>query len=88
LGEQMGPLAVMRAEHAEIDGALGGAGTLEGADHVRATLLHVLEVARQHFVKEDNVLFPMAERVVGAHKLEELNAGLLKRRAAEPLAGA
>jgi regulator of cell morphogenesis and NO signaling len=88
LGRDMGPLAVMRAEHAEIDGALGGAAGFEDADRIRATLLHVVEVARQHFVKEDNVLFPTAERILGTPKLEELNAKLIERRAAEPLAGA
>lgn len=84
LGAGNGPLAVMRAEHEEIDCGLAAIAARQGAEDVRERLAHVIEVARQHFAKEDEVLFPMAEEVLDGGVLEELSAELLRRRGGQP----
>lgn len=75
-----GPVAVMRAEHEEIEGAverlLGGVALEEG----RALLERIAPLARQHFAKEEQVLFPMAEQRLGAARLEELGARWAEER--------
>jgi hemerythrin-like domain-containing protein len=62
-----GPLAVMRAEHEEIEARLA---RLEGADpaqpEVRAEFAGLARVARDHFRKEEEVLFAFAERLLDA----------------------
>lgn len=67
-----GPLAVMRAEHDEIEGAVNRAASEADAEVARGLLLHAISVAREHFAKEEQVLFPMATQALGEDKLEEL----------------
>lgn len=78
-----GPLAVMRAEHEEIEGRLA---RLEGADPGRQDLssdLHrLVAVAREHFLKEEEVLFGFARRLLDAERLRALGAQLAERRGA------
>ncbi|HET7040319.1 MAG TPA: hemerythrin domain-containing protein [Gemmatimonadales bacterium] len=69
-----GPLAVMRAEHDEIEGTLLGLAALADPAEVRRRLRHAIAVAREHFRKEEMVLFPMAERALGAAALERMGA--------------
>jgi regulator of cell morphogenesis and NO signaling len=88
MGAGNGPLAVMRAEHQEIERGLATLGARQSAEEVRETLAQVLQVARQHFAKEDEVLFPMAEDVLDGGALEGLGAELLRRRGDHPLAPA
>lgn len=68
----MGPLAVMRGEHEEIEGSverlLGGVELEEG----RELLGRIAGLARDHFSKEEQVLFPMAEQHLGAARLAEI----------------
>ncbi len=64
LPAENGPLAVMRAEHAEIEGLLA---RLEGEPPSRETdelLGALVGIARQHFLKEEQVLFAFAERLL------------------------
>lgn len=72
-----GPLQVMRAEHAEIEALLG---RLEGADPAglaaRADLARLCAVARDHFRKEEEVLFAFATRLLDAPRLAALGAAL------------
>lgn len=84
IGAGNGPLAVMRAEHEEIDRGLAAIGARQDAGDVREDLAQVIEVARQHFAKEDEVLFPMAEEVLDRGALEQLSAELLRRRGEQP----
>ncbi len=67
-----GPLAVMRDEHDEIEGSvdrlLGGVSLEEGRD----LLERIAARARDHFAKEEQVLFPMAEQRLGVEALEEI----------------
>jgi hemerythrin-like domain-containing protein len=39
-----------------------------------------VDVARQHFAKEETILFPMAEQVLSLAELEELGAQFDARR--------
>jgi iron-sulfur cluster repair protein YtfE (RIC family) len=79
-GQVEGPLNVMRAEHKEIEllaAAVSSSVTLEEA---REVVLRLLDVLREHFGKEEQVLFPMCERMLGEQKLTELGARWAKRR--------
>lgn len=68
----MGPLAVMRGEHEEIEGSverlLGGVELEEG----RELLGRIAGLAHEHFAKEEQVLFPMAEARLGEARLAEI----------------
>jgi hemerythrin-like domain-containing protein len=75
-----GPLAVMREEHDEIhrtlDIARDAQQTFEGIDR----LLHVLAVARQHFHKEEQILFKAARKHLGEKKLQSLGRRWVETR--------
>jgi hemerythrin-like domain-containing protein len=43
-------------------------------------LKDVLFAAREHFMKEENVLFPMAEQMLDARAMEQMGATWAKRR--------
>lgn len=68
----VGPLSVMRMEHDEIDETLASLQATEDPATAKHLVLHVVDVARQHFLKEEQVLFPMAEQVLSADTLERL----------------
>jgi hemerythrin-like domain-containing protein len=67
-----GPLAVMRAEHHEIEGTLEALRAEADPAALGRGLRHVIAVAREHFRKEELVLFPLADRELGAGVLERL----------------
>ena len=69
-----GPLAVMRQEHEEIERALAELSKIQDLGRLKSRLLHVLRSVRDHFKKEELVLFPMAEQRLGADVLDELGA--------------
>jgi len=71
---QGGPLAVMRMEHQEIEGGLARLPGLGELAPARQLLLRVVQVARDHFAKEEQVLYPIAHQALGEAKLEELGA--------------
>lgn len=69
LGVSAGPLAVMRLEHATIEDGLSRLlGTADAAD-ARRQLRHVIATARDHFAKEERILFPMAVAALGTEAL-------------------
>lgn len=78
--ELEGPLSVMMAEHDEIEGTLGKLADESDLDRARSLLRHALDVARDHFAKEEEVLFPMAERALGPEALERLTGDWAGRR--------
>ena len=67
-----GPAAAMRAEHDEIDHELMALRAAETEAQARGTLAAVIEKARDHFEKEEMVLFPLADELVPAAELESL----------------
>lgn len=69
-----GPLAVMRMEHEQIEGALEKLATAEELETAREQLLGVVDVAQHHFAKEEQVLFPMASQVLSEEALMRLGS--------------
>jgi iron-sulfur cluster repair protein YtfE (RIC family) len=88
-----GPIEVMRAEHEEIDRALAALRTSDDEESARRHLLHAVVTARDHFAKEEQVLFPLAEQFLGVEELSRLGAIWAERRgvaveSASPCVGA
>lgn len=73
-GLDTGPLPVMRAEHAEIErlisAALAADTAARAADHAGA----MAQLTVEHFIKEEQVLFVMAQQLLGDAQLEQLGA--------------
>jgi len=67
-----GPLAVMRAEHEELDRYVSEMRDSEDVDYVKTVLRDLVALARTHFEKEEAILFPLAEEALGEAKLMEL----------------
>jgi iron-sulfur cluster repair protein YtfE (RIC family) len=80
MGTGMGPIAVMRSEHEEIEGNLYRLAGVNSAAAARELLLATIDVARQHFSKEERVIFPMARQALGSDDLEELAHEWANRR--------
>ena len=77
---QMGPLAVMRMEHDEIENTLGQVQEAQDLAQAQRLVLHAVRVARDHFAKEEQVLFPMAHQVLDENTLTQLGARWAERR--------
>lgn len=79
LGE-MGPLAVMQAEHNEIvrllESAEGGSDSLA----MKSTVSNLLYLAQDHFQKEEQVLFPIALKFIDEEALTALGEQWAERR--------
>jgi hemerythrin-like domain-containing protein len=75
-----GPVAVMRAEHAQIEGTLDQIQAADELGQAKHLLMHTITLARQHFAKEEQVLFPMAQQVLDDQTLFELGAQWAERR--------
>jgi len=69
---QMGPLSVMRGEHRAIDDLLEA--LRKEADPVAFSALtgELIDLAFNHFQKEEGALFPMARQFIDEAKLSEL----------------
>lgn len=80
LGTAGGPLRVMRSEHDEIEGALDRVQQVHELEAARNLVRRALTVAREHFAKEEHVLFPMAAQFLGDNRLAELGAAWAQRR--------
>jgi hemerythrin-like domain-containing protein len=78
--EAAGPLNVMRREHQVVEGTLGQIPTVAELDQSKELFLDLIEVARQHFAKEERILFHMASSLLGEAKLGELGSNWAKRR--------
>lgn len=76
----MGPLAVMRSEHDEIESSVERVVHGVGADEGRELLGRIAGLAHEHFAKEEQVLFPLAEERLGAGQLEEIGARWAEER--------
>jgi len=73
-------VAVMREEHLDIEASLARALETGDVDEARDLLLHVIDVARPHFAKEEDVLFPLAERALAEETLLRLGERWAERR--------
>jgi hemerythrin-like domain-containing protein len=68
----MGPLAVMRAEHRQIDELFEAARRETDIDALRSVIGNLLELAFGHFQKEEQVLFAMARQHLDEATLTDL----------------
>jgi iron-sulfur cluster repair protein YtfE (RIC family) len=75
-----GPTDVMRAEHDEIDATLEALRATADEAAARRAVLQVVALARDHFAKEEQVLFPIAEEILPHEELERLGAEWARRR--------
>lgn len=80
LGSEAGPLAVMRMEHDEIEHSLQRLPEIQNLSEAQGLLLHLVQVAQDHFTKEEHVLFPMAQQMLDAPTLVRLGADWAERR--------
>ncbi len=80
LGTGDGPLAVMRAEHEEMARLLEQIEDADDADQVILWIEEALSAARSHFQKEERVLFPMAQHLLGDEALTRLGKSWAKAR--------
>lgn len=69
-----GPLEVMQADHGEIHETLEAALRETDIGAAAGTLQHAIDLARDHFAKEEGVLFPHARELIDSALLEELGA--------------
>ncbi|WP_018131601.1 hemerythrin domain-containing protein [Effusibacillus pohliae] len=82
IGTETGPIAVMEYEHSEAKRMLAeferqagqpeGPWTPERLQAVTAPLVRGCQILFEHFLKEENVLFPMAETILSQQEKEEL----------------
>ena len=77
---QMGPVTVMRMEHQQIETQLQALAAEGAAAPARERLLDVLRQARDHFAKEEQVLFPMAANILTQAELRAAGARWAERR--------
>ena len=77
---QGGPVAVMRMEHEEIEGTLNAIPEIQDVETICSRLLGAIQVARQHFMKEEQILFPLADQVLGFEQLQDLGERWAERR--------
>lgn len=74
LGKDVGPLVVMRAEHEEMKHLLRGIDRSVDAGEAIDLVREALGAARAHFQKEEQALFPMAQRLLGDDELTRLGS--------------
>ena len=79
----IGPMAVMRMEHQEIEEALDDAAGAEDLEDAIVAVTRAIEVARPHFHKEEIVLFRLAVEAIPAAELERLGRLWGERRKIE-----
>ena len=90
LSRDQGPLAVMHSEHQafrELVDALGAAVRARDVDAQRVHAAEIIGLLRDHIMKEDHVLFPMALRLLGEderHEVDERAAALDASASAAP----
>ena len=77
---QIGQSETFHEEHDEIDARLGEVQKARGAKQARELLLRAVLRSREHFDKEERIVFPLAERVMKARTLYSLGDEWLKRR--------
>jgi len=77
---QIGQNETFHEEHDEIDARLTGVQKARGAKQASELLLRAVLRSREHFDKEERIVFPLAEQVMKARTLFSLGDEWLKRR--------
>jgi hemerythrin-like domain-containing protein len=65
-----GPVSVMRGEHERIESCLEAIAGEQDLSRIRAIANDFFKLARQHFAKEEQVLFLIARQQLGDELLE------------------
>lgn len=81
MGHPHAALDVMHEEHEEVKGHVMAARNATRVDVAVEELLRAVDLARYHFLKEEQVTFPLAEQLLGAEELERLGREWAARRA-------
>jgi hemerythrin-like domain-containing protein len=79
---QIGQSETFHEEHDEIDARLVEVQTARNARQACELLLRAVLRSREHFDKEERIVFPLAERVLKAKTLSSLGDEWMKRREA------
>ena len=80
--EQIGQNETFHEEHKVIEQTLAKVHRAKTAKDAKAILLGAMAACREHFDKEERIVFPLAERVLKAKTLSDLGAAWLKKREA------
>lgn len=75
-----GIFVAMLEEHEAIEAALHELAATRDLERARDLALEVVHLARQHFAKEENVAFPMADRLLEKAEQEKLIARWARAR--------
>jgi hemerythrin-like domain-containing protein len=78
--EQIGQSETFHEEHDEIDAQLADVQKARGPKQARDLLLRAVLRSREHFDKEERIVFPLAERLLKAKTLSSLGGEWMKRR--------
>lgn len=76
----MGPLAVMRMEHDQIESLFGRISQASSLSEAQGLTLQLIHIAQDHFAKEERVLFPMATQILDQETLLELGVRWSEQR--------
>ena len=71
---------IMDEEHRTIGALLVEIARTHDPERGRELLLEMIHAAREHFLKEEQVAFPLAERLLGAEELERLGVAWSEAR--------
>ncbi|HEX7619344.1 MAG TPA: hemerythrin domain-containing protein [Verrucomicrobiae bacterium] len=80
--EQIGQNETFHAEHRRIEEKLAQVQKARTLEDAKTILLAAIAASREHFDKEERIVFPMAERVLKAQTLTELGRQWMKKREA------
>jgi len=80
--EQIGQNETFHAEHRKIEEMLASVAKVKTAAVAKKILLGAIAMSREHFDKEERIVFPMAERVLKTKTLSDLGAEWLRKRPA------
>ena len=78
--DQIGQNETFHEEHRQIEETLARARQAKTVKEAKQILLSAMAASREHFDKEERIVFPMAERVLKAKTLSELGKAWLRRR--------
>ncbi|MCS7222402.1 MAG: hemerythrin domain-containing protein [Anaerolineae bacterium] len=76
----MGPLTVMRMEHDQIENLFSRISQASSLSEAQGLVLQLIHIARDHFAKEEQVLFPMAVQILSQETLLELGVRWSEQR--------
>ncbi len=81
--KQVEAIHALSGQHGDIEGVLAMLPNAPDTDEARDQLHQVLLVAREHFAREEQMLFPMAEQILGESRLEQLGEEWAARRSVQ-----